>query len=68
MVTTCPVCRGTGKALEKYSREIHWGDGVYKSECWMCGGFGTVEEMPAANRIHLKKYWNIKETEDVNKV
>ena len=63
MVKTCPVCLGSGKALEKYSREVHWGDGVYESKCWMCGGEGKVEEVPATNRMHIRKYHNYVEVD-----
>jgi len=59
MERECPVCKGSGKADEKYSREVHFGDGVYESKCWMCGGKGTIMEAPSPRHTHLKKYWTV---------
>jgi DnaJ-class molecular chaperone len=58
MEKVCPVCAGSGKANEKYSREVHFGDGVYEHKCWLCQGVGKIMETPATHRPHVKKYWN----------
>jgi DnaJ-class molecular chaperone len=65
MVVVCPVCKGSGKPIEKYSRQVHFGDGEYEEKtCWMCDGHGSIEEKPATTRTHIKKYWNV--TEEAN--
>ena len=59
VVTKCPVCAGTGKVLDKYVRHVHFGDGLHSEvSCWMCGGKGSVEEVPATKRMHIRKYYN----------
>lgn len=55
-MTTCPVCKGEGKAIK--------GNGVDPQRepevdtCWLCGGHGKVEETPT-EKMHIKKYWNV---------
>jgi hypothetical protein len=58
MNIVCPVCKGTGSPIDKYTREVHFGDGKYEGKCWMCGGGGSIEETPATHRPHIRKYWN----------
>lgn len=65
MVVNCPVCGGTGKPLDKYHRKVHFGDGKDAEEsCWLCHGKGNVEEVSAARRVHIRKYYNYVEVDN----
>ena len=67
MMIPCPVCKQTGKPLDKYSRQVHWVDGKYEEEvCWMCHNEKYVEEVPATKRVHIRKYHNYVEVDNVN--